>query len=242
VAMVLVHGGGFGGACWERLAPLLGEPPVVVDLPGRGGRPADLASVGIGDFVDAVAGEIIGRDLTDVTLVGHSLAGVTLPGVAGRVGDRLRRVVFVSCVVPAHGQRVVDVLDTLSPAVQAVIEAGGAADAGAEAPRAGILPRPLAEAMFCNDMDDEQRAYTLSLLVPEALGVIHEPVDLSGLRVPVPRTYVRLLQDASIVPAVQDRMIERLGQAGGVGVVDLDAGHMAMISRPSELAAVLEGL
>jgi pimeloyl-ACP methyl ester carboxylesterase len=57
------------------------------------------------------------RDLFDVTLVGHSLAGMTLPGVAARVSDRIGRLVFISCVVPPHGVSVADVLDTLSPTV-----------------------------------------------------------------------------------------------------------------------------
>jgi hypothetical protein len=37
----------------------------------------------------------------------------------------------------------------------------------------------------------------------------------------------------------QDRMVANLGD---VQIIDLDAGHMAMISRPTELAAILEAL
>ncbi len=42
-----------------------------------------------------------------------------------------------------------------------------------------------------------------------------------------------------MVPAKQDRFVANLG---GADVVDLDAGHMAMISRPAELAAILDRL
>ena len=59
----------------------------------------------------AVVDEIVGNDLHDVVLVGHSLAGVTLPGVVGAVPDRLRHVVFVSAAVPPDGGRVIDTLD-----------------------------------------------------------------------------------------------------------------------------------
>ena len=40
-------------------------------------------------------------------------------------------------------------------------------------------------------------------------------------------------------PWKQDVMIRNMG---GADVVELDAGHMAMVGRPEELAAVLEGL
>jgi pimeloyl-ACP methyl ester carboxylesterase len=232
VTFVLVHGGGFDARCWARLTPLLDGDVFAVDLPGRGTSPADLANVTVTDFVERVTAEIVDRDLTDVVLVGHSLAGITLPGVAARVPDRLARLVFVSCVVPPHGRAVSDVLETLSPAV-AEVAAGIGADAISSD---GTLHRDLATVMFCNDMDAEQRAETLALLVPEALGVISEPVDLDGLRRSVPTTSVRLLRDASLTPDAQDRMART---AGASRVVDLDSGHMAMISRPDALAEIL---
>jgi len=235
MTFVLVHGGGLDSSCWELLVPLLDGQVYAVDLPGRGARPADLSTVRVSDFVDAVVSEILDRDLTDVVLVGHSLAGITLPGVAARVSGRLRRLVFVSCVIPAHGASVADVLDTLSPAVAEVAARIGDDVVGAD----GTLHPDLAATMFCNDMDAEQRALTLARLVPESMAVISEPVDLGGIRTPVPRTYVRLLQDASLGLASQDRMAANLGD---VQIVDVDAGHMAMISRPVELARVLNQL
>ena len=125
-----------------------------------------------------------------------------------------------------------DVLDTLSPTVAEV-----AARIGDDVVDAnGVLHPDFAAAMFCNDMDDEQRAATLELLVPEAMGIITEPVDLTGLRRPIPRTYVRLLRDASLTLDAQDRMAVNVGDAQ---IVDLDAGHMAMITRPAALARIL---
>ena len=75
-------------------------------------------------------------------------------------------------------------------------------------------------------------------MVPKANQVIDEPTNV---RVPedLPRTYVRLLQDASLTVATQDQMIANLG---GAEVVDLDAGHMAMISQPAALASLLNAL
>jgi pimeloyl-ACP methyl ester carboxylesterase len=217
------------------MAPLLAGPTYAVDLPGRGRTPGDLATVTVANGVASVAVEILENDLSDVTLVGHSMAGLTLPGVAERVPSRLRRLVFVSCVVPPQGTSLLEVLGDLSPAAQEVAEriTDDALDSR------GTLHPDLARAMFCNDMDEDQVASTLSRMVPESVGVLSEPSDLTGLRQPIPRTYIRLLRDASISLEVQNQMIENLGQAD---VVDLDAGHMAMISRPRDLADIINAL
>jgi pimeloyl-ACP methyl ester carboxylesterase len=232
---VLVHGGGFAGSCWDELLPLLDGESIAVDLPGRGRTPGDLATLTVADFVASVADEIVARDLTDVTLVGHSMAGLTLPGVAERVPDRLRRLVFVSCSVPAHGETVLQILGGFSPAGHEMAERVGddAIESG------GGLPPDIARVIFCNDMDETQTISTLERIVPEAMGVMTEPADLTGLGHPIPRTFVRLTGDAIVSPETQDRMIKNLGNAD---VVNLDAGHMAMISRPQALADVLNAL
>jgi hypothetical protein len=69
--------------------------------------------------------------------------------------------------------------------------------------------------------------------------VLTEPADLTGLRQRIPRTYVRLTLDASLTLNTQNQMINNLGD---VEVIDLQAGHMAMISQPRVLAALLNGL
>jgi len=235
VTYVLVHGGGFAGSCWDPLRPRLDGPSIAVDLPGRGSRPADRAGLTIGDFVAAVVDEIERGDLTDLTLVGHSMAGLTLPGVAEAVPGRVRRVVFVSCSVPPHGTALADVLGQLSPTVATIAERVG--DAVIDG--SGALHPDLARAMFCNDMDETLTQWTLDQMVPEAVSVLTEPSDLTGLDQPIPRTYVRLLRDASIDLDAQDRMIANLAP---VDVVDLDSGHMAMVSHPDDLAHVLSGL
>jgi pimeloyl-ACP methyl ester carboxylesterase len=230
---VLVHGGGFAASCWDELVPLLDGEVIAVDLPGRGARPVELSTVTLTDFADAVVEEIGDRE--DVVLVGHSLAGVTLPRVAGRVPDQLRRAVYVSCSVPPTGTAVGEILATFGPVAAQI-----AADLGSGIVTSdGRLHDDLAIAMFCTEMTEEQTAATLERMVPESMGPVFEPVDLSGLEADVPRTYVRLLRDGSLSVATQDQMIANLGD---VDVVDLDAGHMAMISHPRELAALLAGI
>ena len=209
--------------------PLLPASTIAVDLPGRGTRPRPLADITIADFVDAVVEDLETRDLRDVVLVGHSLAGITMPGVAARVPKRLARMVFVSCTVPADGQSTVDTLD---PEIQQMARENAGNSEG------GRMDDATAVAMFCNDMAPEQTEWTLAHLLPEAPGVPSEPVSLAGLKEGVPCTWIRLEQDLIVAPWKQNLFAERTNS----DIVSLDAAHMAMISRPEELAALLRPL
>src|SRR3954469_19452908 len=93
---VLVHGGGHGGWCWQRVARLLraeGHEVHTPTLTGFGDR-SHLDAADFGAFVDDVASLIELEDLRDIVLVGHSMGGVVVPRVAERVADRLARVVW----------------------------------------------------------------------------------------------------------------------------------------------------
>lgn len=234
MTMVLVHGGGLGKECWDPLLPFLDGDVLAVDLPGRGDRPGDLSTIGIADFVDAVVDDLVTRDLHEVVLVGHSLAGLTIPQVAGAVPDRIRALVFLSCTVPRDGE---STYDTLDPEIQALSDGNEEASAGAEL--AGLDPE-LARVVFYNDVTDPAvLEWGLSILLPEATKTVTEPMVLATMPPDIRRVWIRLTDDVIVAPAKQDRFIENLG---GCEVLDLDSGHMAMISRPRDLAALLNAI
>lgn len=226
--LVLVHGGGFDSRCWDLLLPHLAPPAIAVDLPGRGRRPGPLDSVTFADCARAIVEDVDAAGFEEVVLVGHSLAGCTLPRAMALLGDRVRHAVFVACIVPKDGN---GTMDELAPDVRAHVES-------ARAQRRQTMDTTQAKALFGNDLDDEQFAWCLERMVPEAVGLTTEPVDLSGLRSAVPRTWVRTTQDAIQPPELQQRFASNVGECW---IIDLDAGHMCMISQPKALAGILHG-
>ncbi len=66
-----------------------------------------------------------------------------------------------------------------------------------------------------------------------------EPSRLAGLERGVAATYVKLLRDVVVPPALQDEVIANLGT---VEVVELDAGHDAMVSQPEALARLINDI
>ena len=227
MTMVLVHGGGLGKDCWDRMLPFVEGDVIAVDLPGRGDRPADVTKIGVADFVDAVVDDLESRDLHDVVLVGHSLAGITIPQVAGkRAPDRIRVLVLVTVHRPAHRQ---STHDTLDPEIQAL------SDGRAPDEELTTLDPELATVFYNDVTDPDALRAGLSILVPEAGSTVTEPMVLDTMPA-IRRVWIRLNDDVIVAPEKQDRFIENLG---GCEVLELDAGHMAMISRPEDLAASL---
>ncbi len=230
--LVLVHGSGFDSSCWDPMLPYLQTAAITVDLPGRGRRPADLAKVGLDDFAAAVAEDIEATGWERVVLVGHSLAGLTIPRVAALMPDAIARLVFISSNVPPHGKSCFDTLDAaLADGVRANIAGNGGVSPA--------LTREMAVGLYGNDLDAEQTEWMLAHGLPEAGRVYEEPCDLSGLANPIPRTWIRLTRDQAGTTSMQDGFIANIG---GAEVIDLDSGHMAMISQPEALAAVLDGI
>ena len=229
MSFVLVHGAGVGASCWEPLLPLLEGDTLAADLPGRGERRSvDPRSVTLADCAAALVEDVEAANLEDIVLVAHSFAGVTAPLAMSALADRLRHVVFLSAVVPPDGTRVIDQIDPdVRVAVEASIEGGV------------YRQDPLgAAAMLCNDMDAEQTDWMIDQLVDDSGALLTEFVDLSGLRADVPRTYVRLTKDTCYPPELQ----ERSAAVVGGDTVFLDSGHMAMVTIPDRVAALLDTL
>lgn len=230
LGFVLIHGGYHGAWAWERLVPHLHHRALAVDLPGRGTRPASLDDVTLEAVARSVADDVAGSGLDRVVLVGHSLAGVSLPAIANQLDAEVVHLVFVASLVAADGRSsLASMPDELQErsAQRLRVGAGAASDIDPEHHREQL----------CNDMDDEQTEFTLSRLVPDSMHLFHEPVQWAGAAT-IAKTYVRLARDQALPPAMQDYMIALLGDE--TSVVELDTGHNVMISDPPLLAGVLD--
>jgi pimeloyl-ACP methyl ester carboxylesterase len=232
--VVLVHGGGLDGRCWDRTRALMAARSFAVDLPGRGAHPADLRTVTFADCAESVRADIDAAGFDDVVLAGHSLAGCSMPATIGLLGDRVRHAVFIACTVPETGK---SAFDTLDPEVQAMARAGMEAAGDAE-PRA--MDGELAKLVLGNDLTDEQLEFCLERLVAEAPNLSDSPVDLAPLRPELPSTWVCTLQDMIVAADKQRRFAKNVGRS--CEVVDLDAGHMCMVGQPDRTAAILDGI
>lgn len=232
--LLLVHGGEHAGDCWDLVvAELHRQAPelrtLAVDLPGRGRTPGDLATATIGEWVDSVVADVEAASLGDVVIAGHSMAGVTVPGVVAKLGSsRVREMILAAAFVPPHGQAIVDTL-------------GGPlavfARHAAKGHRPKKIPRVVTRYAFCNGMTREQRRLTMAKLCAESPRIPGEPVDRSRFPTDVPRSWILTTRDRALSQKSQRASIDAIG--GVQDVIPIDACHELMFSHPQRLAQIL---
>ena len=108
--MVIVHGAWGGAWAFKKVDAMLQAKGFEVyrpQLTGQGDR-VHLArgDIGLTTHIDDVVNTILYEDLRDIVLVGHSYGGMVITGVADRVPDRIKRLVYLDAIVPADGDSV----------------------------------------------------------------------------------------------------------------------------------------
>jgi pimeloyl-ACP methyl ester carboxylesterase len=224
----LVHGGWHGGWCWDRLTPELearGHRVIAIDLP------CDDPTATCETYAEVVARALEAEEVEDVVVVGHSLAGLTIPLVAAR--RPVNRLIYLNAVVPIPGRSFVEQLesepDTLLPEHQA-----GLSEPDAQG-RTRWVDEQVARAVFYADCYEKDAQAAFERLRPQAQMPLLEPCSLDALP-STPCSYVVCAEDRMVNPDRSRRVArERLDAE----LVELPGGHSPFLSRPGDLAAVL---
>lgn len=227
---VLVHGAWHGGWCWARVAPRLsaaGHRVLTPTQTGLGERRHLLTrAVNLSTFIADIAGVIEAEELDDFVLVGHSFGGIAISGVAERMPQRIRHLVYLDALILEPGQRV---FDALPPAL--VAERLKAAET-----TGGLgVPPPPPSSFGVSDPADI--AWLARRMTPHPLGTYEEAMPIRG---PVgagrPCTYV-CATDPVYAPLDASRRWAR-GRPGWAWH-EIATGHDVMVTAPGPLAAFL---
>ncbi len=106
--IVIVHGAWGGAWAFKKVDWLLREKGYNVyrpQLTGLGERVhLSRGDIGLSTHIEDVVNAILFEDLRDITLVGHSYGGMVITGVANRVPDRIKRLVYLDALLPNDGE------------------------------------------------------------------------------------------------------------------------------------------
>jgi pimeloyl-ACP methyl ester carboxylesterase len=220
--IVFVHGAWAGGWHFTKVQPLLEAAGYQVYRPtmtGLGER-VHLAreDVGLSTHITDIVNVLEFEDLHDVVLVGHSYGGMVISGVANRVPDRIRQLVYLDAIVPENGE---SVMGLFGDAIGTMAEAGGGG-----APPWQLVPRWVKPGKL-PPVD-----------VPQSLLTLTEPIvldnpDAAG----IPAAYILTVEagkDTDTFDVFADRARARHWQ-----VVTMEGGHNPQWFQPEVLVGVL---
>ncbi|MGD0747225.1 MAG: alpha/beta hydrolase [Acidimicrobiales bacterium] len=229
---VLVHGGGHGGWCYQRVARLLrsaGHEVYTPTLTGLGERSHLLsADVDLDMHVTDVTAVLHYEDLHDVILVGHSYGGMVITGVADRASDRVGRLVYLDAANPVNGQSLRDVA---GPVIEAARPAGAIID-GMELV---LLPAPEA-GLFFGVTDPDDVAWMADRLTGHPWKCFEQPLDLTNEEALWAIPQYHIVCTATL--ATRDAALMERARAEH-RLWDIDTGHDLMITEPDAVAGAL---
>ena len=216
---VVLHGAWGGGWDWKHVADLLtadGNTVYRPTLTGLGEH-SNLASTNIDldTHIQDIVNVILWENLHDVVLVGHSYGGMVITGVADRVPDRIKRVVYLDALLPENGECV-------------------------DAIKSNRIKTSVANGFVIGDWMKGNPPPPHD--VPQPAQTFSEPIILTNQAVArkLPATYI-LTVDKGAPPEQDDfyRFYERAKARGWTAEI-MEGDHNVQRSHPHELVKLLE--
>ncbi|MDO8433913.1 MAG: alpha/beta hydrolase [Candidatus Binatus sp.] len=234
---VLVHGAWHGAWCWAAVInqlQQLGDRAYAVDLPGHGMSQVDRATVTLDGCVRSVAEFIERHDLNNVVLAGHSLGGLTIPGVAAKIPNRIKRVVWVTALVALDGQPLADPADSPLAAI-----------ANAR-PDRSIPLEAMGEAFLkglTSDMAPAMIDYLMTAVCPQPVAPMISPVPMKPyFDTGIPSSYLVCEDDQTPVAGAPNWHPHFSSRLKNPTLKFLKSGHEVMFTHPAECAQALHDL
>jgi pimeloyl-ACP methyl ester carboxylesterase len=229
---VLVHGGGHGGWCWQRLAPLLraaGHDVYTPTLTGLGERSHLLSpDIDLDTHINDVVGVLKYEDLSDVILVGHSYGGMVITGAADRALSRVGHLVYLDAAIPRDGESLYIVAQPMMEMARREARLVNGVE---------LVLWPDSEAVKYYGVTDEQDLkWMLPKLTPHPWKCFEQPLNLANepAVLSLPRTNINC---TATLQARRSEWRERALQADRVW--EIETGHDLMITEPRKVADML---
>jgi pimeloyl-ACP methyl ester carboxylesterase len=229
-SFVLVHGAWYGSWCWKRVRRGLqaqGHEVFTPTLTGLAERSHLLSpEVNLETHILDIVNLIRWEELTDIVLCGHSYGGCVISGVADRIPEHIRSLVYLDAFVLEDGENPLQLL----PEIRAtrLLE-------GAQAVGEGWKVPPIPAEVF--NVNATDRAWVDRQCTMQPLATLQQRLRFTG--------GMQKIQNVTFILATEYTMgspfspFYEKAKAKGWKTRTMACGHDVMLDLPGELTTVL---
>lgn len=219
---VIVHGAWGGSWAFKKVDSLMTAHGALVyrpSLTGQGER-LHLASpeVGLETHINDVVNMIVFENLKDIVLVGHSYGGMVITGVADRIPERIRRLIYLDALLPVDGESVFTAIPNNREGMRAMEKDGM------------IVPswvKP--DQPFPKD-------------VPQSIKTFSEPIVLKNTKLKdIPGVYILTVDPGKKPDEDTFFIFAERAKKRQWKYLEMIADHNPQWSKPTDLVSLLEG-
>lgn len=222
LTFVIVHGAWGGGWAFKDVALKLNQRGHTVYRPTLTGlgEKVHLASTNIDldTHVTDVVNTILWEDLHNVVLVGHSYGGMVITGVADRIPQRIKHLIYLDAILPEDGQSVATLFEARAK-THTVTNHFVIPDWVKDTNR---IPR---------DVPHPVRTFTQPLVLTNQAATTK-----------IPATYVLTATNTNVIASDEFYPFYKRALARGWTTLVMEADHNPQRSKPAELATILENI
>ena len=231
---VIVHGAWHDGTLMAQVAAPIRAACHEVHAPTIAGNGKDAnKDVGLEEAIASIADYITQHDLRDIVLAGHSYGGFIITGIADRMLERIRRLVYWNAFVPYDGESLL----SIAPAPM-----GGLFKSLADASddNSVALPYPVWRDVFFNDGDEAGAKAAYAELSTQPYRTFADKISLKGNPAAweVGKSYINGLHDVAM-PGSNSWHPGQSEKLGLFRLVQMWGGHETCFIDPQATAEAL---
>ena len=223
---LICHGAWSAGWAWKKVRPLLraaGHEVFTPTYTGLGERAHQASpSVDLGTHIKDVLAVIEFEDLEDIVLVGHSYGGMVATGVADRVPERVKQLIYLDAFVPGNGQSLLD----LRPQGPRPAATGDTSEDWL------IPPNPTPPDTSVADL-----AWITPRRRPQPVKTFSQALQLRNPQLKLPRSYIYCMRKTPDDVFLQ--FSKRFKADPQWRYYEIDASHSPNVTAPEALASLL---
>jgi pimeloyl-ACP methyl ester carboxylesterase len=221
--LILIPGAWSDESIWKPLAAELSHLGIRYDALTLSGLGQKNGSISLSTHVDDVVSHLNQSEREKCVLVGHSYSGMVVSLAAERVPDKIAGLIFVEAFLPENGKSLLQVAGLDVAAETLAIEQNN-----------GLWPPPTKEELMAQPfLSDTQKHYLINNMTGQPGKTVTDKAQIrKGAFENTPILYI----GGSL-----SNSIKANPDFGKIDFKKLDGGHWPMLSKPKELAGIIQG-